>query len=190
MHELTFSEAILIWEAVRAPGRVRQRTGGMKTVVFFSLFVFVSLGLTQDRASDTPAQPKSAASPQVMTVDEVRPGMKGVAYTVFQGTQPEPMGVEVLGVLKNMLGPKGDLILVRLHGDTPEYTGVVAGMSGSTVYINGKIEGAISYRIRSFSKEPIAGVTPIAQMLEINEFDKSGPGQDPISVAKPAEMGS
>src|SRR5260370_13440451 len=186
MHELTFSEAILIWEAVRAPGRVRQRTGGMKTVVFFRLFGFLSLGLRQRGASDIPAQPKSAASAQVMTVDEVRPGMKGVAYTVFQGTQPEPMGVEVRGVLKNMLGPKGDLILVRLHGDKPEYTGVVAGMSGSPVYMNGKIVGAISYRIGSCSKSPIAGVTSIAQRLAINEFGKSGPGQDPISVAKPA----
>src|SRR5713101_3869637 len=130
MHELTFSEAILIWEAVRAPGRVRQRTGGMKTVVFFSLFVFLSLGLTQARASDTPAQPKSAASPQVMTVDEVRPGMKGVAYTVFQGTQPEPMGVDVLGVLRNLNGPRSNMILVRLFGEKAEYTGVVAGMSG------------------------------------------------------------
>jgi hypothetical protein len=160
--------------------------GGMKKVVFFSLFVFLSLGFTQARASDIPTPGKSAASPQIMTVDEVHSGMKGVAYTVFQGTQPEPMGVEVLGVLKNLLGPKGDLILVRLQGEKPEYTGVVAGMSGSPVYINGKLLGAISYRIGSFSKEPIAGVTPIAQMLEINEFDKSGPGQDPVSVARPA----
>lgn len=119
-----------------------------------------------------------------MTVAEVRPGMKGVAYTVFQGTQPETMGVEVLGVLKNMLGPKSDLILVRLQGEKAEYTGVVAGMSGSPVYIDGKILGAISYRIGSFSKEPIAGVTPIAQMLEISEFDKSVPGQDPVSAPK------
>src|SRR5260370_454581 len=121
-----------------------------------------------------------------MSVDEIRPGMKGVAYTVFQGTQPETMGVEVLGVLKNMLGPKSDLILVRLRGEKPEYTGVVAGMSGSPVYIDGKMLGAISYRIGSFSKEPIARVTPIAQMLQINELDKSVPEQDPASTAKPA----
>jgi hypothetical protein len=119
-----------------------------------------------------------------MTVDEVRPGMQGTAYTVFQGTQPEPMGVEVLGVLRNMLGPKSDLILVRLKGDKPEYTGVVAGMSGSPVYVDGKMLGAISYRIGQFSKDPIAGVTPIQQMLEINEFDKSVPAPDPVSVAK------
>ena len=119
-----------------------------------------------------------------MTVEEVRPGMKGVAYTVFQGTQPETMEVEVLGVLKNMLGPKSDLILVRLQGEKPEYTGVVAGMSGSPVYIDGKMVGAISYRIGSFSKEPIAGVTPIAQMLQIDELDKSIPEPEPASSAK------
>jgi hypothetical protein len=158
----------------------------MQKSVFFVLFVFLGLGTLSARAGDNPAPPKPSASPQIMTVDEVRPGMQGVAYTVFQGTQPEAMGVEVLGVLKNMLGPKSDLILVRLHGEKAEYTGVVAGMSGSPVYINGKMLGAISYRIGSFSKEAIAGVTPITQMLEINEFDKTVPGQDPISSAKPA----
>src|SRR2546423_4678944 len=101
--------------------------------------------------------------------------MKGVAYPVFEGTKPEPMDLEVLGVLKNANGPKSDLILVRLKGTKPEYTGVVAGMSGSPVYIDGKLVGALSYRIGQFSKEPIAGVTPIAQMLEINEMDRSIP---------------
>jgi hypothetical protein len=119
-----------------------------------------------------------------MNVDELRPGMKGIAYTVFQGANPEPMDVEILGVLRNMNGPKSDLILARLHGDKPEYTGVVAGMSGSPVYIDGKLVGAISYRIGSFSKEPIAGITPIAEMLEINELDHSIPSSVPLSSAK------
>ena len=110
-----------------------------------------------------------------MKVDDVRPGMKGIGYTVFQGTQPEPMGVEVLGVLRNLNGPKSDVVLVRLKGEKAEFTGVVAGMSGSPVYIDGKLLGAIAYRIGQFSKEPIAGVTPIEQMLEINEFDQSIP---------------
>lgn len=102
--------------------------------------------------------------------------MRGYALTVFQGVKPESMDVEVLGVLKNMNGPKGDIILVRLHGDKAEYTGVVAGMSGSPVYFNGKLAGALAFRIGEFSKEPIAGVTPIADMLEINAFDKSPGG--------------
>src|SRR5215471_13313518 len=157
-----------------------------KAVFLFALFVFMGLGQIPAFAGPAPSQAKPAAKPQIMTVDEVRPGMKGVAYTVFQGTQPEPMGVEVLGVLRNLIGPKSDVVLIRLHGDKAEYTGVVAGMSGSPVYIDGKLLGAISYRIGSFSKEPIAGVTPIAQMLQINELDKSVPAQDPVSTAKPA----
>lgn len=107
--------------------------------------------------------------------------MRGVAYTVFQGVKPEPMDVEVLGVLKNMNGPKGDIILVRLHGEKAEYTGVVAGMSGSPVYFDGKLAGALAFRIGEFSKEPIAGVTPIVDMLEINAFDKR-PGGAPATT--------
>ncbi len=108
-------------------------------------------------------------------VEQIHPGMKGVAYTVFQGVNPEPMGVEVLGVMRNSNGPKGNIILVRLLGQKPEYTGVVAGMSGSPVYIDGKLAGALAFRIGEFSKEPIAGVTPIAEMLEINALDRSLP---------------
>jgi hypothetical protein len=81
------------------------------------------------------------------------------------------MDVEVLGVMHNVNGPKGDIILVRLHGTKPEYTGVVAGMSGSPVYFDGKLAGALAFRIGEFSKEPIAGVTPIEEMLEINASD-------------------
>jgi len=116
-----------------------------------------------------------ASTPKIMPVSEVKAGMKGVAYTVFEGVKPEPMDVEVLGILKDANGPKGDIILVRLGGKKAEYTGVVAGMSGSPVYIDGKLVGAVAFRIGEFSKEPIAGVTPIEQMLEINALDKSQP---------------
>ena len=105
-------------------------------------------------------------------MSEVHRGLHGVAYTVFEGTQPEAMDVEILGVLKNVLGPDQDMILARLHGSKPEYTGVVAGMSGSPVYIDGKLLGALSYRIGQFSKEPIAGITPIAEMLAVNGTPK------------------
>lgn len=104
----------------------------------------------------------------VFPLEEVRPGLHGVAYTVFSGVTPETMAVEILGRLTNALGPKRDLILARLHGTKPEYTGVVAGMSGSPVYIDGRLVGALSYRIGQFSKEPIAGITPIEQMLEVS----------------------
>ncbi len=99
--------------------------------------------------------------------------MRGVAYTVFEGVNPEPMEVEILGVLKDSLGPGQDMILARLHGVKPEYTGVVAGMSGSPVYIDGRLVGALSYRIGQFSKEPIAGITPIEYMLQVRDGDGS-----------------
>src|SRR5882724_3289347 len=110
---------------------------------------------------------------ETIPVDQIHAGMHGVAYTVFQGTKPEPMNLEVLGILKNANGPKGDIILVRLIGEKVEYTGVVAGMSGSPVYLDGKLAGALAFRIGTFSKEPIAGVTPIGEMLEINALDQT-----------------
>jgi hypothetical protein len=116
-------------------------------------------------------------------VDQIHTGMRGYALTVFEGVKPESMDVEVLGVLRNANGPKGDIILVRLHGTKVEYTGVVAGMSGSPVYLDGKLAGALAFRIGEFSKEPIAGVTPIADMLEINALDKS-PAEE-VSASKP-----
>src|SRR3984893_7428572 len=118
---------------------------------------------------------------QTISVDHIHAGMRGVAYTVFQGIQPESMDVEGLGVLSNVNGPKADIILVRLHGEKVEYTGVVAGMSGSPVYLDGKLAGALAFRIGEFSKEPIAGVTPIADMLEINALDGS-PAEETSAV--------
>ncbi len=96
------------------------------------------------------------------------------------------MDVEILGVLTAALGPGKDMILARLHGTKPEYTGVVAGMSGSPVYIEGKLLGALSYRIGEFSKEPIAGITPIGQMLEVRD-DSSAPrtaGTSPVAASQ------
>jgi len=148
------------------------------------LFVFLGLGHAQTPAASQTTQP--LGSTQIMKVDDVRPGMKGVGYTVFEGTQPESMGVQVLGVLRNLNGPKSDVVLVKLLGDKAQFTGVVAGMSGSPVYIDGKLLGAIAYRIGQFSKDPIAGVTPIEQMLEINEFDQSVPQTGAATAARVA----
>jgi len=82
-------------------------------------------------------QAQTSKPVETIPIEQIHAGMKGVAYTVFQGTKPEPMDVEVLGILKNADGPKGDVILVRLGGAKAEYTGVVAGMSGSPVYLDG-----------------------------------------------------
>src|SRR5271165_6777690 len=124
----------------------------------------------------------AAQSPQpTIPVDQIHAGMRGYALTVFEGVKPESMDVEVLGVLHNVNGPKGDMILVRLHGTKVEYTGVVAGMSGSPVYLDGKLAGALAFRIGEFSKEPIAGITPIEEMLEINALDAT-PGTNPAEA--------
>src|SRR5712692_4803313 len=127
---------------------------------------------------------------ETIPVSQIHAGMRGVAYTVFQGTKPEAMDVEVLGVLKNVNGPKGDVILVRLGGKKAEYTGVVAGMSGSPVYLDGKLAGALAFRIGEFSKEPIAGVTPIEEMLEINAMDRrpsASPGPVKAALSSPTK---
>jgi hypothetical protein len=139
-------------------------------------------------ASSVWATAENNKPPEIMPLDQIHAGMRGTAYTVFQGTKPEPMEVEVLGVLRNANGPKGDVILVRLVGAKPEYTGVVAGMSGSPVYFDGKLAGALAFRIGEFSKEPIAGVTPIAEMLEIDALDHR-PGAEPTN-ANPSVQGA
>jgi hypothetical protein len=125
--------------------------------------------------------PAAAAMPamapngtKIMPLAEIRRGLHGVAYTVFEGVTPEPMEVEILGVLKDAIGPGQDMILGRLKGEKPEYTGVVAGMSGSPVYVDGRLVGALSYRIGQFSKEPICGITPIEQMLEVRDRQAGG----------------
>ena len=124
----------------------------------------------QAPARSVVAGQKADASPmQFFPMSEVRRGLRGTAYTVFEGVTPEPMEVEILGVLKDAIGPKQDMILARLHGAKAEYTGVVAGMSGSPVYVEGKLLGALSFRIGQFSREPIAGITPIAAMLEVRD---------------------
>ncbi len=126
----------------------------------------------------------------ILPESEIHAGMRGVAYTVFEGTKPEPVEVEILGILKDMAGPKSDVILARLHGPKVEYTGVVAGMSGSPVYIDGKLVGAIAYRIGEFSKEPIAGITPAAAMFEINDLDKPAAARLNHDASEPAGVAS
>ena len=100
-----------------------------------------------------------------MPLDEVRAGMRGVGVTVFQGAEREEFDVEILGVLQNGIGPKRTLIVSRLEGGPLATTGVIQGMSGSPVYIDDRLVGAISYSLGSFSKEAIAGITPIEEMV-------------------------
>jgi hypothetical protein len=109
-------------------------------------------------------------------LDQVKPGMKGVVYTIFAGDEIDKVDLVVLGVLHNALGPKQDIILVQLLGEKAEHTGVVAGMSGSPVYFDGKLAGALSLKLGVFSKEAIGGVTPIQSMLEVEKDSVAPPG--------------
>ena len=95
--------------------------------------------------------PVSGSTP-IMPLSEVKPGMVGIGRTVFQSTELQDFKVQIIGVLKNIQGPKRDLILARLEGDPVTETGVAAGMSGSPVYINGRLIGAVGYSIGSFPK--------------------------------------
>ncbi len=106
------------------------------------------------------------SSAVILPLAEVKTGMKGTARTVFQGSQAEEFGVEILGILPGAVGPKQDLIIGKLSGPNVARTSVFAGMSGSPVFIDGKIVGSISYSF-PFSKEPICGITPIQQMIGI-----------------------
>lgn len=126
-----------------------------------------------------------SASNETIAVDQVQPGMQGFAYTIFAGDQVEKFDLQVIGVMPNFLGPKQSIILVQLKGPKVEHTGVVAGMSGSPVYIEGKLAGALSLKLGIFTKEPIAGVTPIADVLAGGGI--SGPISGPISAGSNGE---
>src|SRR6478672_6233457 len=99
-------------------------------------------------------------------IAELKPGMIGIGRTVFQGDRLEEFKVHILGVMRNIIGPRRNLILAKLEGGPLADTGVIAGMSGSPVYIDGRLLGAVSYSLGQFSKEPIAGITPIDEMVE------------------------
>jgi hypothetical protein len=116
---------------------------------------------------------------------QVHRGLIGTAWTVFEGSKPESMEVEILGILRGARGPGHDMILARLRGAKPEYTGVVAGMSGSPVYIGNKLLGSLSYRIGQFSKEPIAGITPIEQMMEVRNIPIDAATTERAALDKP-----
>jgi hypothetical protein len=104
------------------------------------------------------------AQSRTFPVDEIKPGMVGIGRTVFEGDRLEDFKVHIIGVLRNSIGPRRNLILARLEGGPLAHTGVIAGMSGSPVYIDGRLVGAVSYSLGQFSKEPIAGITPIGEM--------------------------
>lgn len=106
------------------------------------------------------------ANTSLMPIEEVKPGMVGTGRTIFEGAELQDFKVHILGVLKNVQAPQRNLILARLEGGPLAQTGVIAGMSGSPVYVEGRLVGAVSYSIGAFPKEPIAGITPIGEMID------------------------
>jgi hypothetical protein len=116
---------------------------------------------------------RAADGPELFPLSQVQPGMKGYTETIFDGDTVERVDLEVIGVLHNAIGPKEDVILVRLLGDKVAQTGVVAGMSGSPVYFDGKLAGALSLKLGQFTREAIGGVTPISEMLDVEKSSEA-----------------
>lgn len=129
-------------------------------------FLFTLLACFASLTFGLAAQPVNAPA---MPLDELQPGMKGEVWTVFKGTQPEPFSVEVTGVVRNALGPGKSIILCQLTDERVQNMGAVAGMSGSPLYIGGRLAGALSYQVQRFETVRYAGFTPIADLLEVSE---------------------
>ncbi|HJR06170.1 MAG TPA: hypothetical protein VJ842_02650 [Pyrinomonadaceae bacterium] len=132
------------------------------------VLALVSFAVTASAQTPTTTATANAAQAdaRLFPLEDVRPGMKARAWTVFSGAEAQEFGVEILGVLPGFPAPRQSAIIGRLTGANAEKTGVFAGMSGSPVYIDGKLVGAIAFSF-PFSKEPICGITPIRQMIDI-----------------------
>jgi hypothetical protein len=153
---------------------------------------FAATVLPAAAAEAVPSRPLSGKV-EIMPLSQVRQGMKGTAWTVFQGTEPEAVPVEIIGISKNMWGPRQDIILGKMGGKAAR-TNVAKGMSGSPVYIGGKLIGAVSLGLSQFSPDAICGITPIELMLEISGSDQSRPAAartpgKPAAVNAPAGEG-
>ena len=155
-----------------------------KSAAFAVLAACSCLTFAQESPAGPPARPR-AGKVQIFKEADLKPGMKGYAWTVLQGSEPEAIPVEILGIYKNQWGPKQDVILAKMGGKG-QRTNVAAGMSGSPVYVDGKLVGAIALRFSTFSPDALCGITPIELMLEVNEFDDSIPSTA-RAPAKPAQ---
>jgi hypothetical protein len=139
-------------------------------------------------ASGAGLAPPKAGKTEILPLKDLKPGMQATAWTVFSGMTPEPVPVEIVGVWKNAIGPRMDVIIGKMGGRAKE-TNVAAGMSGSPVYVDGKLIGAVALRLSVFSPDAICGITPIESMLEINDFDTSHPpdAKTPDKLAQKAD---
>jgi len=166
-----------------------------KPVLALAILLGATFLLPNANAGGVEAAKESGRSDKYMFTDEVKPGMKGYGLTVFSETTIEKFDVEILSVLYG-LRPGTDLILARVAGGPLEKAGVIAGMSGSPIYIDGRIIGALAYSW-AFSKEAIAGITPIEEMLRIFDFGLEGEtttgagrtSNDSVAWARGANLG-
>jgi SpoIVB peptidase S55 len=148
-----------------------------KLLPTFLAALILLTGLSPAKAQDMPA---------IFPLSQVQPGMKCVVYTIFTGDEIEKVDLVVLGVLHNALGPEQDIILVQLLGEKVGHTGVVAGMSGSPVYYDGKLVGALSLKLGAFTKEAIGGVTPIENMLDVEKAPEHAANVAASAASAPA----
>ncbi|BDC50095.1 hypothetical protein F183_A24110 [Bryobacterales bacterium F-183] len=145
----------------------------MKALLALVAAVATTVGLAQQ------PKPPAAGKVEIFKEADLKPGMQATAWTVFQGTEAEPVPIEIIGIMKNAWGPKQNIILGKMGGKAAR-TNVAGGMSGSPVYIDGKLVGAVALRLSVFSPDAICGITPIESMLEINEIDQSRPADPKV----------
>src|SRR5262245_470145 len=159
----------------------------MKRLVSLTLSILVGVCVTYGQDTPKTEKRETLENSRFFPLDQVKPGMRAVGYTVFDGSEPKPFDVEILGVLKGFPNPQQSAILTRLLGTTLEHTGVFQGMSGSPVYIDGKLLGAVAFGYQ-FAKDPIAGVTPIQQMIDVFEQRQPGAGSSGSDKPRPASF--
>ena len=159
---------------------------------FAALVVAFACSYVVSAQEPAPVRPKSGKV-EIFKEADLKPGMKGYAWTVLAGEEPEAIPVEIVGILKNQWGPHQDIILGKMGGKAIR-TNVAGGMSGSPVYIDGKLVGAVALRFSVFSPDAICGITPIELMLEVNDFDESRPSDartpDKVAVRESAPVSS
>jgi len=159
-------------------GRVSELEGDMKYILALSALCLLSIpAFSSEKKSDNQSQ-----DAQFLPVEDIKPGMTGYGLTVFQGTKPERFDVTVLGILQGVPNPKQCSVIAKLSGPLVDRTSVFAGMSGSPVYINDKLVGAVAFTY-PFSKEAIAGITPIKFMIENFDRAPERPAQAPKKVS-------
>src|SRR5262245_65265265 len=148
----------------------------MKRMVQTLISLIILTAVSALAQSTTQSGQGQQSKTEFFPIDQVKPGMRAIGYTVFSGAEPKKFDLEILGVMKGFPNPQQNAVLSRLLGDEVNHTGVFQGMSGSPVYIDGKLLGAVAFGYQ-FAKDPIAGIMPIQQMIDVFEEKQGGDGK-------------